>query len=62
MTERQAKMFKKLGKLPLKKATMIIEDSGSGLWEGHQIDQMEQRWTMEEKQDFSRKIREALLA
>ena len=59
MTERQAKMFKKLSKLPLKKATMIIDDSDFGLWGA---DKTEQRWTMKEKQEFSKKIREALLA
>ena len=59
MTERQAKMFEKLGKLPLKKATMIIDDSDFGLWGA---DKTEQRWTMEEKQEFSKKIREVLLA
>ena len=59
MTERQAKMFTKLGKLPLKNATMIVNDSDFGLWGG---DRTEQRWTMKEKQEFSKKIREALLA
>ena len=59
MTERQAKMFKKFGKLPLKKATMIIDDSDFGLWGTNKADQ---RWTIEEKQDFSKKIRQALLA
>ena len=59
MTERQAKMFTKLAKLPLKKVTMVIDDSEFSLWAAGKN---EQRWTMMQKQDFSKKIRKALLA
>ena len=60
MMDRQAKMFKRLGKLPLKKATLIIDDSD--IAEQWDTDAMGKRWTMREKQDFSKKVREALLA
>ena len=59
MTFRQVKMFKKLRKLPLKMATMTIDDSELGVSDS---DTTDQRWTMREKQEFSRQIREVLLA
>ena len=68
MTGRQRKMFKKLSKLPLKEATLIIDDREflQPLDPYHPpdyYDQMEQeyRWTMKQKQDFSKEVRDALL-
>lgn len=69
MTERQGKMFKKFSKLPLTEATLVIDDrtfleqvKAHGSWGLY--DQMEQqyRWTMKQKQDFSKEIRNTLLA
>ena len=59
MTERQAEMFMKLAKLPLREVTMVIDDSDFGLWGA---EKSEQRWTIAEKQEFSKRIREGLLA
>ena len=68
MTERQGKMFKKLSKLPLKEATLVIDD---GMFlkplnphYANFYDQMEQqyRWTLRQKQEFSKEVRDALLA
>ena len=68
MTELQGKMLGKLGKLPLKGATLLLDDSGflkslgSDDWTTD-YDELEQRhrWTMKQKQDFSKKVRNVVL-
>lgn len=67
MTERQRKLLKKFSKLPLKEATLVIADemfvtrlSVHDAWAGY--GPLEQyRWTLKQKQDFSKEIRAALL-
>ena len=67
MTDRLRKMFQKLGKLPLKEATLLVDDSL--FWKSIEseaqadVEAMEEhfRWTMKQKQDFSKETREALL-
>ena len=67
MTERQAKMFKNFSKLPLKKATLLIDDGMFliHLDHHHSLDhhEMEQkyRWTMKQKQEFSKDVRDVML-
>lgn len=69
MTERQGNLFKKLGKLPLKEATMVIDDEMfmqplsplHGWTHYHQLEQR-YRWTMKQKQDFSKDVKDLLLA
>ena len=63
-TIRLNKMFKKLGKLPLKEATLVIDDSLFGMTSNpafalHDYESMEQqyRWTLEQKQNFSKNVR-----
>ena len=68
MTELQGKMLGKLSKLPLKGATLLLDDSGflnmlgSDAWTTD-YDELEQqhRWTMKQKQDFSKKVRNVVL-
>ena len=60
MTERQASMFKKLGKLPLRKATLTVVDD-SEMQSMFAFFRVELRWTMRQKQEFSREVRKALL-
>lgn len=68
MTELQGKMFKKFSKLPLKEATLTIDDRmfmlpldpHSPLNFYAQM-QQEYRWTMKQKQEFSKEVRDALL-
>lgn len=68
MTECQGKMFKEFRKLPLEKATLIIDDSAfskpmGAFDELFFYNEMEQqhRWTMKQKQIFSKEVRDALL-
>lgn len=72
MTEHQGKMFKNFSKLPLKKVTLVIQDGmflqpltldHPNLYGWNFYDEMEQqyRWTMEQKQDFSKEVRDVLL-
>ena len=69
MTNLQFEMFKQFGKLPLRKVTMLVDDR-EFLQEHKQyhpqtfIDEIElsYRWTLEQKQDFSRDVRDFLLA
>ena len=65
---RQKKMFERLGKLPLKEATLVIDDSS--FWTTfnyhlHRLDyegmEQEYRWTLEQKQNFSKNVRYTLL-
>ncbi len=64
MTERQSKMFKLFRKLPLKEVTLLVDDAT--LWQPlspRNIQNYQQyRWTMKQKQDFSKDVRDALLA
>ena len=64
MTERQRNMLKKFSKLPLREATLVIDDeiflSHRG-WDHYAELEQEYRWTLKQKQDFSKEIREALL-
>lgn len=68
MTERQGKMFKMFCKLPLKEATLVVDDSrflrplnnSSTRATYTRLEQM-YRWTMKQKQKFSREVRDALL-
>ena len=65
MAERQREVFKKLGKLSLKEATFVIDDGG--LWNPSNVCppdrdlQQWYRWTVEQKKEFSKEIRGALL-
>ena len=68
MTKRQYNMFKRLGKLALKDVTLLIDDTSCCTTSSPQpylldYEEMEQtyRWTLEEKQEFSRNIRHILL-
>ena len=67
MTRRQGMMFKKLAKLPLKVVTLVVDDSGFLMWAEleeapDRYEELEQnRWTMKQKQDFSKEVRGALL-
>ena len=69
MTNRQFEMLKELGKLPLRKVTMLIDDR-EFLQEHRRhhpqsfLDEIElsYRWTLQQKQDFSRDVRDVLLA
>ena len=69
MTNRQFEMFKELGKLPLREVTFLIDDRE--FLQEHKIfhpqdflDEIElsYRWTLKQKQDFSRDVRDVLLA
>ena len=67
-TQCQGKMFKRFGKLPLKEVTLVIDDNvflkPTGAYnEWAHYDEMVQqdRWTMKQKQIFSREVRDALL-
>ncbi|KAL9076184.1 MAG: hypothetical protein Q9161_001231 [Pseudevernia consocians] len=65
MTERQGNMFKMFRKLPLNEVTLVIDDSMFMVGVNpHHYHRMEQRyrWTMKQKQDFSKDVRGALLA
>lgn len=61
-------MFKNFSKLPLKKATLVIDDSAfskpmgafDDLFFDTEMDQ-QHRWTMKQKQIFSNEVRDALL-
>lgn len=62
MTERQGKMFKKFNKLPLKEVTLVINDGMFTLNHGHGWTFfIKYAWTMKQKQQFSKGIRNALL-
>ena len=68
MTECQGKMFKEFRKLPLKKATLVIDDSAFSKPMGafdepffHNEMEQQHRWTMKQKQIFSKEVRHALL-
>ena len=67
-TIRQMRMFTRLAKLPLKEATLVIDDSS--FWvtfspDFHTVDyevmEQEYRWTLEQKQNFSKNVRYTLL-
>ena len=62
-------MFKELGRLPLRKVTLLIDDRE--FLQEHKsyhpqsfLDEIElsYRWTLQQKQDFSRDVRDVLLA
>ena len=68
MTNLQFEMFKELGRLPLRKVTMLVDDRE--FLQEHRmhhpqsfIDEIElsYRWTLEQKQGFSRDVRDVLL-
>ena len=61
-------MFKNFSKLPLKEVTLVVDDSALSKPMGayyepayhHEIAH-QHRWTMKQKQDFSKEVRDALL-
>lgn len=68
MTEHQRKLFQKFSKLALKEVTLLIADEILILPVGHhqtwtEYTSLEQqnRWTMKQKQNFSKEVRDALL-
>lgn len=65
MTERQRGLLKKFSKLPLREVTLVIDDEmflRHHGWDHYTELQQEYRWTLKQKQDFSKEIRGALLA
>lgn len=65
MTERQCNLFKKFSKLPLKEATLVIEDEmflRHHGWDHYPQLEQEYRWTLKQKQGFSKEVRDFLLA
>lgn len=61
MTERQAKMFNQLSELPLREVTLTIDDSDYRELLGSDEMRLQHCWTMKQKQDFSKKVRDVLL-
>ena len=62
-------MFKEFGKLPLREVTLLVDDrefleEQKNYHPQHFLDEIElsYRWTLKQKQDFSRDVRDALLA
>ena len=62
-------MLKKFSKLPLKEVTLVIDDEmflkpldPHHGWGHYEQLEHEYRWTLKQKQDFSRGIRDVLLA
>ena len=60
MTDQQAKMVKQLSKLPLEEVTMIIDDIDLRM-AFSRGEELLRCWTMKQKQDFSKKLRDVLL-
>lgn len=61
MTERYVKMFNQLSKLPLREATLIIDNNDYRRMLDFDATTLQYCWTMKQKQDFSKKIRDVLL-
>ena len=61
MTERQAKMFSQLAKLPLREVTFTIDDGDYRKFLGFDGLPLQHCWTMKQKQDFSKRVRDILL-
>lgn len=69
MTDRQFEMFKEFGKLPLREVTLLVDDrefleEQKNYHPQYFLDEIElsYRWTLKQKQDFSRDVRDALFA